>query len=262
METTRDLTLSFYDDYGVLSIYAKQFDTQRVIQFEFNEDIIPQDRENFHVVIRGKYSNNTIISPFEINEEDIDDYTVTFRVPSYYLAVPGITTCDLALVINGDEIVFDEQGNIVDDETSILSTHNFNIYVEALPSNGGAFLPYEGKDPVDYITKLIVNLENIDSNAEEYANEAEGYRDETLIYKDEAKEAADNATAIVESISKLTFSVDENGHLIWDFTFSSEDDSDSVLFYESIKDLQNNKVNKSGDIISGDLTINGELTID
>ena len=169
METTRDLTLSFYDDYGVLSIYAKQFDSQRVVQFEFNEDIIPEDREHFHICVRGKYSNGIIISPFEIDKDDIDKYTVTFHIPSYFLKVSGRAVCDLLLSIGNPE--FDPDGTISNrDQIQILSTHNFNIYVDAMPTEGARLDPVQ-EDQMDMLTRLLIEAQTAVENLGNYEEE-------------------------------------------------------------------------------------------
>lgn len=254
MDTTKKtFVISFYDDYGELALYAKQFDTQREIEFQFVEDVIPDDRSNFYMFVRGKYPNGSLIPICPI--ENITSDSATFTIPKYMLQLPGIVRCDLAL-ISGDHVDIDPKtGQITnEDEIQILSTHNFNIYVDPLPTNGGFFNPVDGHDdPVDYLTQLIIDVEAIDSEAKEYAEAASESATS-------AAQDAQRAEDAVEALGSLNFYIDANGHLIFDYEMGDPSGA-SIRFYEAIEELQNDKLDKTGGTLDGDLDVTGNVLV-
>jgi hypothetical protein len=163
----KDLSISFYDDYGELSVYAKQYDTQRVINFQFVDDVIPDDTSNFHILVRGKYSSGIIFLPYEIDTDYITSENITFNVPSYILSVPGMTKCDLVLCTADGDIEINPDTGEITNEIEVLSTHNFNIYVEELPTAGGSYSSEE-QESVDVITQLIIRGEAVIADLEDY----------------------------------------------------------------------------------------------
>ena len=223
--TQRDLAVSFYDDYGDLSIYAKQYDTQRSIEFQLVEDVIPDDLTNFHVFIRCKYPNG-IITMYEIEDDGerhiITSDSIVFNIPKWLISIPGISKCDLVLAYGTGEFHVDPTtGEIVsDNEIQILSTHNFNIYVEALPTNGGSFEKIAGQDdPVDYLTQLIIDVENLDETAQASAQAAAQSETNAKTSELNAKASENAAKAAQEAIGNLHISINEStGHLEWNYS--------------------------------------------
>ena len=199
LQTQHDMMLSFYNEFGDLNVYAKQNDTQRYIRFEFTEDVIPSDTSNFFVYIRGKFSDGSYIPIAQITGDDneIGEDYILFHIPSGFLAVPGKTVCDLVLCEGDPNATINPDGTIDSDAVKIISTHQFNIFVEAMASYGAHFSQHE-KDEISELTRLLIVAKILDEEIQ--ANEDARVTAETArIEAETARVAAEEARITAET---------------------------------------------------------------
>lgn len=213
LQTQHEMTMSFYSEFGDLNVYAKQGDTQRFIQFEFTEEVIPEGLDHFYAYIRGKYPDGSVIPVVRINQSDIHEDYILFQIPSTLLALPGKVVCDLVLCRADSQPTIDpETGTIDDSGVEILSTHTFNIFVEAMATSGGSISEHTADQAAELVRLIIATealIEVVEEN-EEQREEAEEARAEAELEREEAEESRVKAET-ERSDAEIIRDVNENG---------------------------------------------------
>lgn len=172
--TVQELTLGFYNEAGIYTVYAKQGDTNRQLHVQFADTIQQYLLEDVtYVYIKGKTSNGTILPPILIPNDCIseDKSEMTYTIDSILLSVPGITECEVSIMSCDEMPEFDEEGVLVNENYQILTTDTFNIYVEANVQSTGELTPSESQI-IKQLLPLVVGAQQlIDHDSIYTANE-------------------------------------------------------------------------------------------
>ena len=127
MEVSKTNTLSFYNDQGVLTISAKQFDTGRKFIFNIINDYELFDLTEYSVYMRMKKADNTEFQGEEcctiVDNKIVIDTSVGNG--DQILSCPGMNLCEL---------------HLTDSNGKSITTWNFIINVEARVHNGDGIL--------------------------------------------------------------------------------------------------------------------------
>ncbi len=96
---SKDITLGFYNDTGIINLPVSQYDTERVISIAFTNDgkrfSIP---ENTYVFLKAVKPDGKQIDTDEWCS--IQDNRVAIKVSKQLTAVPGTVKCELVLSDN------------------------------------------------------------------------------------------------------------------------------------------------------------------
>ena len=137
--------LSFYNDYGTLTLSAKQYDTGRKFKFRIINDDKPFDLNGYSSYIRIKKADGT-----EFQGEDcclIDGNTIlvdtTIGNGEQILTAEGFNYCELHLS--------DENGNS-------LTTWDFIIDVQKRVHNGDNLNSVDSWDRLDYLKEIVLEV--------------------------------------------------------------------------------------------------------
>lgn len=146
--------LSFYNDYGTLTLSAKQYDTGRKFKFRIMNDLIPFDLSNYSCYLRAKKADGT-----EFQSEDccvIDGCTITVDTSlgngNQLLTAVGFNLCEL---------------HLTDYEGISLTTWTFAIDVEKRVHNGDNLNSVDSWDRLDAVLKI---REELDEHLENTSN--------------------------------------------------------------------------------------------
>ncbi len=166
----KDAELNLYNNFGIVTIYAKQNDTARCVQFtildNFEEFQLPVNDSDFHVFIKEKLPDNSVLLPIEIEASNITENTITVPLTAEMLSQAGVCICELVMIRSTDESIYDEKGNIKDSSTEILSTATFNLYVEAT-INTDSSVDAISKKRVTDIVEAVLRLDTISYSEDE-----------------------------------------------------------------------------------------------
>ena len=172
LNTEYQMTLSFYNEFGDYNVWAKQWDTERKLLFQFEDSgIIPtgDDASGFVAYLRGVFSDGTLMPVLTVDE--VTEDSLLFCLTSDFLAVPGRAKAEIVLG-DGSEaeeaIQIDEQGNlIIPSGVKILSTHAFYIKIEPTVVNGAAPPSEHDMSILDEWTTIIVAVQGNEEEREE-----------------------------------------------------------------------------------------------
>lgn len=165
MNITKTSCLSFYNDQGILTLNAKQFDTGRRFVFHIMDNDEPFDLSGCKVYLRIAKADGTEFLGQECCTINGSEITINPSVGngSQILTAAGTNICELHL----------------EDENGItLTTWNFNINVEKRVHNGNNLSSINSYDIIDN----IIEMEKI-----RIANEKQRVQNETQRIENEIK---------------------------------------------------------------------------
>ena len=162
--------LSFYNDFGILTLNAKQFDTGRIFVFNIMDNDEPFDLSNCTVYLRISKADGTQFQGHECCT--IKDASIIINTAigngDQILAANGINQCELH----------------INDENNIeLTTWTFNIYVEKRVHNGENISSINSYDVLDNM--IHMEKDRIESEQERKKNEEKRVLDEQQRILDE-----------------------------------------------------------------------------
>lgn len=182
--------LSFYNEYGVLTVNAKQFDTRRRFAFDIIDNDEPYDLTGCKISLRiakadGKQFLGTDCCTKENNTIIVD---TSVGNGNQILTSSGINKCELHL----------------EDESGCLSTWTFNIYVEPRVHNGENLSSIDSYDVIDRI--VLSEKERIENENIRKANEIKRINNEKIREDNESIRIISESERIFnESERKKTF---------------------------------------------------------
>lgn len=193
----RENDLGFYNDQGIFTIPAKQYDTGRIFKFNII-DICDIDLTDCEVYIRIAKPDGTQFQGHECTQI-LDNSTILVDTSigngNQILTAPGCNRCEL---------------NIKDQNGKILTTWSFNINVESRVHDGSNIMSLDSFDFIDNIIneeqKRIENEKIRENNeSDRIINENQRIIDENLrkqtfgVVLNDAKKYADNAASSADS---------------------------------------------------------------
>lgn len=194
---TKDVTIGFNNEIGMYTVYAKQYDTNRKIHFELIDELSSYAVEDTtHIFFREKFSNGTILPPVELDKSGLsDDGTeLTMTLTKNMLSISGVAQCEIVFVKSESTPTFNKDGTVETDDSIVLSTQNFNIYIEEIVYKGGCF---SGSDDLAFsqLIPVLLAVQGIAERDETYtANEAVRVENEFVRTNNEAdRMLAENA---------------------------------------------------------------------
>lgn len=172
---TKETTLGFYDDCGVVTIIAKREDTERIIKFSLVDDLSDYVvGDSSYIYFRECFSNDFILPPVLLDKNEVlseDGTILTLNLTNEMLAVSGIARCDLVFIDCEEEPRFDQDGNLISYDAKVLSTQTFKIYIAPSVYEGENHKALD-QDFIDLIMPIMIKVERIIEHDEEYtANE-------------------------------------------------------------------------------------------
>ena len=147
LEIIKENNIGFYNDQGVFTISAKQFDTGRIFKFNIIENV---DLSNCSAYIRilkadGKqFQGNDCVTIN--NDENVITVDTSVSNGNQILTASGMNKCEL---------------HIVDNSGKSLTTWNFNIYVEPRVHDGSRI---ESLDSWDVLDSASAKLDSMETN--------------------------------------------------------------------------------------------------
>ncbi len=150
LNTTKDL--SFYNDQGILTIPAKQYDTGRKFSFRLIADDAPLDVANCRIYLRALKADGT-----------------QFQGEECCMIHDGLVTVDTS-VSNGDQLLTCAGTNqceihLTDNEGKSLTTWTFHIEVAPRVHDGTHIDSIDSWDAWDKMENAVVDIQNkIDSH--------------------------------------------------------------------------------------------------
>lgn len=178
--------LSFYNEFGILTLNAKQFDTGRKFIFNIIENDEAFDIRGCKTYIRIQKADGT---QFQGNEccktEGINSIVVDTSIGNgnQILTAPGVNQCEL---------------HLEDDHGIYLTTWTFNIYVEKRVHNAENLSSYNSFDVIDNMVvmeKERIENENIRKNNEEQRIKNENKRTDEENQRKHNEDARNNNEA-------------------------------------------------------------------
>lgn len=171
--------LTFYNDFGVTTLSAKQFDTGRKFIFYIIDNDEPFNLTGCNVYLRIAKADGTQFQGHECCTIDGSSITIDTSVGNgeQILSVPGINKCEL---------------HITDENGVGVTTWNFNIYVEARVHNCENISSINSYDVLDNMINMEKNrIENeqirIDNETVRVKNEAQRISGEIERQKNESE---------------------------------------------------------------------------
>ena len=149
--------LSFYNEFGILTLNAKQFDTGRKFIFNIMENDEAFDIRDCKTYIRIQKADGT---QFQGNAcckiEDINSIVVDTSIGNgnQILAAPGVNQCEL---------------HLEDNNGICLTTWTFNIYVEKRVHNAENLSSYNSFDVIDNM--IVMEKDRIENEKIRKQNE-------------------------------------------------------------------------------------------
>lgn len=142
MEVSKTNTLSFYNDQGVLTLSAKQYDTGRKFIFNIINDYELCDLTGYSVYLRMRKADKTEFQGEECCSIDGSKVIVDTSVSNgdQILSCPGMNLCEL---------------HLTDSNGKSVTTWNFIINVEARVHNGDGILSKNSWDMMDTIESTV-----------------------------------------------------------------------------------------------------------
>lgn len=139
--TVKTSELIFYNDFGITTLNAKQFDTGRKFIFNIMDNDEPFDLTGCNVYLRIAKADGTQFQGNECCAIDASSVIIDTSVGngSQILAASGINKCELHI---------EGQNGIG------LTTWNFNIYVEARVHNGENISSIDSYDVLDNMISM------------------------------------------------------------------------------------------------------------
>ena len=185
--------LSFYNDFGILTLNAKQFDTGRIFVFNIMDNDEPFDLSSCEVYLRIAKADGTQFQGHEcctINDSRSITVNTGIGNGDQILTAAGINKCELCLK---------------DSDGIILTTWTFNIYVEKRVHNGENISSINSYDVLDNMINM--EKERIRNEQIRVSNETERVQNESQrILKENQRILEEAERQKNESERKKTFS--------------------------------------------------------
>lgn len=170
----KETNVAFYDNLGQITIYAKQYDTERCIKFNFLDEEdqyvnLPVDDPNFIGIWRQKAPNGTIF-PHILTREELDPEFVIVKLSAQMLSITGIAQCELVLGYTNGLIQLTPEGMIENEEDiHILTSHTFALYIQ--PTATGETVPLSQKSEIVELTDKVIAAQATIHEAENIGKE-------------------------------------------------------------------------------------------
>lgn len=186
---TKDITLGFYDEVGRPSIFCRQSDTERRVRFQLIDEMAAYIIEDVtYIAIKIRYADGTIMAPYLIPDYETseDKSELTIKLTPNMLACPGVNKCDLIFIKADEPPRWDEEGHIISDNSQILTTCSFNLYVDGSVYNDGCMTTIDNVAASELLALVISAQSIIDHDKDYQANEATRIDNENLRIAHEA----------------------------------------------------------------------------
>lgn len=170
----KQAVLGFYNENGTPTIYAKFADTERKVCFQLIDEMAAYILEDTtYIYLKERYANGEIMAPHLIDDYELSDdkSELTIQLTRNMLAVSGVSQCELIFVKADEPPVWDEEGHIVSDNTKILSTQPFNLYVDKSVYEDGCMSPTDSIATSELLPLVITAQQIIDHDKDYQANE-------------------------------------------------------------------------------------------
>ncbi len=211
IEITKDATLGFYNDTGILNIPVKQFDNARKIRIMLIDDsgkeyIIPDGAEiNFKALKPdGKQINTSEV--LEISENRI-----VLSVNEQMTIVDGVVKCEIILHTNGNRITTSKFNLIVEssvhDNSHLEESTDYNDILDAMEDVNLLIERYEKakNDIADFQKTLETNESERISNEKIRQNQETKRESKTQEAIDKANMATQNANDATDHCTTVTY---------------------------------------------------------
>jgi len=210
---TTDLLLGF-ENNNIRTISVAKGDTERKVHCELHDSIISYMIEDTtYIFLRGIYSNGEIIVPIRLwtNYEDMqheselspDGTEFDFYIPKSALQISGVAKCTLTFIKSNDVPVFDIHGNLLSDDSEVLTTEKFNLYIEGDVYEDGC---YSATDEVQVsaLLPLVVAVQSVvDGEEERIANENERKANEIIRQDNETTRSSNESDRVNAESSRV-----------------------------------------------------------
>ena len=175
--TIKTNDLSFYNEFGILTLNAKQFDTGRIFVFNIMDDDEFFDIRGCKTYIRIQKADGTQFQSSACCKIDGTNSIIvdtSIGNGNQILAASGVNKCEL---------------HLEDDKGICLTTWTFNIYVEKRVHNAENLSSYDSFDVIDNMA--VAEKERIENEKMRKSNETERIENETqrIIDESERKES-------------------------------------------------------------------------
>lgn len=157
---TKDMILGFSQENEAQTIYVKQGDSQRKIQFELideNDDYVINDVSAIY--FRERFSDGTSIFPIKVYPTD-DNNTVltsgsilTVQLTELMTDVPGMAYCELMFIKTDGIFDIDPVTEQIIGNFDVLTTQTFNLYIEPSVSNDSKV---HSETSTDILLQLVI----------------------------------------------------------------------------------------------------------
>ena len=208
MKTISENTLGFYNDQGIFTIPAKQYDTGRVFKFNIIDSCESMDLTDCNAYIRILKADGTQFQGNDCTQiADSSTILVDTSVGSgnQILSAPGINRCEL---------------HITDQNYTAVTTWNFNIQVEPRVHDGNHIISSDNWDELDRFSetaeKTIANAEECMDRSQAQTAQCEAATELCNTATQSANDASNHAhtaAAAAENVN-ITCTKDENSFIL------------------------------------------------
>ena len=173
---TTDLLLGF-ENSDIRTLTVTRGDTEHKIHCELHDSLVSYMVEDTtYIFLKGIYSNGTLIVPMRLwtnyegmmheSELSEDKSEFDFYVPKLATQVAGVAKCTLVFVRSTEVPTFDPNGNVITDDSEILTSENFNMYIASDHTDTGCV------DTTDRVQEsallpLVIAAHDIEENEEQ-----------------------------------------------------------------------------------------------
>ncbi len=223
--------LSFYNDYGTLTLSAKQYDTGRKFKFRIMNDDTPFNLNGYSSYIRIKKADGTEFQGEEccLIDEDIILVDTAIGNGNQILTAEGLNYCEL---------------HLMDDHGNSLTTWDFIIDVKKRVHNGDNLNSVDSWDRLDYLKEIVLEVnEKFTKHIEDTDNPHE------ILYEDYPSEleTLSSGERMSVAFSKIKLAISKLIEHISDFNNPHKVDKIQL-------ELENVE-NKSSEMIRNELTV-------
>lgn len=201
-DITKDVVLGFDQSSGTPTIYARALDTERKVCFQLIDEMAAYILEEFsYLIFKERYADGTIMTPYTIRDYEISDdkSELTIQLTRNMLGCSGVNKCELVFIKADEPPRWDEEGHLISDDSQVLSTCPFNLYVEGSVYNGGCMTATDNQ-AYSELVPLVVTVQSIIDHDKDYqenervriANENLRIAHEDIRIENENKRIKDN----------------------------------------------------------------------
>lgn len=181
----KEMMLGFSQENETYTVYVKQGDSQRKIQFELideNDDYIINDVTAIY--FRERFADNTSIVPIQVYPIDGNNETLTsgsiltVQLTEEMTDVPGMAYCELMFVKTDGVFDINPDTEEIIGNFDILTTQTFNLYIE--PNVSGS-TKIHSQTSTDILLKLVLATQALNNKVTAF-EEGGTYTDETGVH--------------------------------------------------------------------------------